>query len=833
MSRAVVFGTLMPDPGDDARRQEISRQLAFAAEFESATDPIMISPLRRLLSASFPDAPPKVLDCFAGGGAIPLEAVRLGCETTALDLNPVAYLILRAVLEFPQKYGADLARDFVKWAGWIREEARSDLERVFPSTGTTRPLVYFWCRTMTCPNPACRVEIPLVTSRWLANSGRRTAWVDFERDPNGVAIKVKTSGSPSSDPSNGTIKASSAACPACGTSIRADEVRAYGKSKGFAGRLYAVLDEVSGVRRYRVPTSDEIEGASQEASVGLRRLEDIPDGTSAIPDEQMVKSQYRRYGNLVYGVDTFAGLFNTRQQFVLGRLSQGVRRAHEEMLASGIDVQRALAIATYLAFMVDKIADYNSSFTSWRTGAEASRSTFPRQAIAMVWDYVETDPFAGEKGGIWAAHTRWIELAIQHCALSGSAPATVVRGDSQELPFEDGAFDAVIVDPPYYDAIQYGDLSDFFYVWLKRSVGHLYPELFSTPLTPKRQEIIESRADKKSPEYISHDEFESRLQKALRELARVVRPDGVVSIVFAHTDVEAWERMLRALRAAGLVVSTSWPMRSERLARSTAQISAVLGSSVVLVCRRADAHGEGFYDDVVRELEARIASRLERFERMGLVGADFFASAVGPAFEVFAQYSKVVRLSGEEVDVSDLMILARRAVARHAMRRLLGDESIQTLDSTSLLYLTWRWAYGVATLPADEAYKMERAFDVDLSHLGGANGLVDKSGSSFKLRGPDERKGLKIREGNVEVIDVLHHACLLWDAGRRRELESLLAETGMVHEASFWSLARALAEVLPDGERERTMLLGLTGNQDGLARAAVEEHMKPEQSKML
>ncbi|MBA2726138.1 MAG: DUF1156 domain-containing protein [Actinobacteria bacterium] len=401
------------------------------------------------------------------------------------------------------------------------------------------------------------------------------------------------------------------------------------------------------------------------------------------------------------------------------------------------------------------------------------------------------------------------------------------------MPFEDSAFDAIIVDPPYYDAIQYGDLSDFFYVWLKRSVGHLYPELFSTPLTPKLQEIIESRADKKSPEYISHDEFEVRLQKALGELARVVRPGGVVSIVFAHTDVEAWERMLRALRGAGLVVSTSWPMRSERSARSTAQISAVLGSSVVLVCRRSHGQGDGFYDDVVRELETRIASRLERFERMGLVGADYFASAVGPAFEVFAQYSKVIRLSGEEVDVSDLMVLARRTVARHAMRRLLGDESIQTLDGTSLVYLTWRWAYGVGAIPADEAYKMERAFDVDLSDLSGSHGLVDKSGSNFTLRGPDERKGMKLPEGHAEVIDVLHQACLLWDAGRRKELEGLLADTGMVNEASFWALARALAEVLPEGERERTMLLGLTGNQEGLAHAAVTEHMKPEQSKLL
>ena len=302
----------------------------------------------------------------------------------------------------------------------------------------------------------------------------------------------------------------------------------------------------------------------------------------------------------------------------------------------------------------------------------------------------------------------------------------------------------MIVDPPYYDAIQYGDLSDFFYVWLKRSIGHLYPGVLGTPLTPKQQEIIESRADPKSPEHISHEEFERRLQRALGEIARVVKRDGMVAIVFAHTDVEAWERLLRALRLANLMVTTSWPMRSEREARSTANISAVLGSSVVLVCRPQAGQGEGFYDDVVRDLEQRIADRLDAFEEMGLAGADYFISAIGPAFEVFARYSRIVKLSGEEVDVSDLMVLARQAVARHAMRRLLGEEPLAALDPESLFYLTWRWAYLTAAIPADEAYKLEKAFDVDLGHLCGPRGFARQSASSFTLLGPEDRKGIKL-----------------------------------------------------------------------------------------
>ena len=829
MSRAVVFGTLLPDPGDDAKRKEILNLIAQASAFEASTKPARINPLRKLLAEAYPDGPPKILDCFAGGGAIPLEALRLGCDTTAVDLNPVAHIIEKCALEYPQRFGQPsplgdnpLAEDFVKWAGWVRRQVEPKLAEVFPADEKgRRPAVYFWARTMACPNPSCRAEIPLLSSYWLANSTRRTVWMDVDGRPGEINLTLRTDQPPAGlDLSDGTVKASSVTCPACGTSTVAKDVRGYGKRIGFGRRMYAVLDIDGRHRTYRVPRPDEIAGAETLATALLDKLEETPDGTSAAPDEPMVLSQYRRYGNLVYGIDTFRGLFNGRQLYVLACLCEAVRAAHEEMITEGMDPDRAVAVATYLGLCVDRIADYDSGFTTWVPGGEFHAHVFKRQSIAMVWDYVEIHPLQ-EVSGSWAGAARWIELAIRHCSLSGFAPAAVQRGDAQDLGFDDATFDAVIVDPPYYDAIQYGDLSDYFYVWLRRSIGHLHATVFGTPLTPKRPEIIESRADKKSPEYISHEEFERRLQRALSEIARVVKDDGIVAIVFAHTDVEAWERLLRALRKASLVVTTSWPMRSEREARSTAFISAVLASSVVLVCRPRRAAQEGFYDDVVRALEERIAERLDAFEEMGLVGADYFVSAIGPAFEVFAQYSRIVKLSGEEVDVSELMVLARQAVARHAMRRLLGAESLVALDAESLFYLTWRWAYLAATIPADEAYKLERAFDVDLGHLCRPNGFARQSGSTFSLLGPHERRGLKLSPA-PPLVDVLHLACQLWDAGRRRELEELLGATGMGVEPGFWSMARALGEILPSGDRERTMLLGLTGNRDALTEAAAK-----------
>jgi len=827
MSRAIVFSTLLPDPGDDARRQEILDLVAAASEFEAASDSGRMNPLRKLLADAYPEGAPKVLDCFAGGGAIPLEALRLGCDTTALELNPVAHLIERCTLQYPAQFGDKtplgsdvLVDDFRRYAHRLGERLKHATTTLYPpgNSGVV-PGMYLWSRTMTCQDPQCGREIPLMKSRWLAR-GRRRVWVDFVVQDKAVVTEVRDGDPPpGQDPSVGTVKASSVICPICRYSMGAKEIRRYGMTIGFGQRLVAVLEIDGRSRVYRNPEQGDLEAVAR--AKGLQEsLAPCADGTSPLPDELCDEIGYRNLQNLLFGFSTWASLFNDRQLYVLGLLSQGVRQAYEEMLADGKTPDYARALATYLALGVDRVADYNSSFCIWNIQSEKIAHTFNFQAIPMVWDFAEINPFQNVSGN-WFGAVKWVEEALTHCCLASRTPAQVVRGNAQRLPFEDGAFDAAVIDPPYYFSVMYADLSDYFYVWLKRSVGFLYPELFATELTPKDQEIIQNRVNPHNARYISSEEFERRLERALAELRRVVKKDGIVSIVFAHTDVEAWEHLLQALKRARLVPSASWPMRSESAKRPTALLSAVLGSSVVLACRPIEAETEGFYDDVVRELETRIAERLDRFERMGLVGADYFASAVGPAFEVFAKYSRVVRLSGEEVGVPELMTLARQVVARRAMGKLLGDESVNSLDPVSLMYLTWRWAYDGESIPADEAYKLERALDVDLSMMLGHDGLAEKVGSDFALRGPEERKGLTIGTSPL-MIDVLHVACTLWDSGRRRELEQLLGDTGMGGSTAFWSLARALGEVLPEGNRERTMLLGLTGNQDALASAAAK-----------
>jgi adenine-specific DNA methylase len=608
----------------------------------------------------------------------------------------------------------------------------------------------------------------------------------------------------------------SVTCPISGATAPQRDVKAHGTKTGFGNRLYAVLDINGRERTYRNPTDAEISAAESAADV-LARIEEeeYPDGTSLIPDEAVDEIGYNNLQFLPYGYATWRSLFTPRQLVLFATIAQEIRRARSAMEAEGMPPARADAVATYLAFVMDKVMDRNSAFSSWQPGGEKIRATFPGQTVQMRWDFCENYPFRTGTGS-WNDALDAVVKVIEHCTTIGSDPARIERGDAQSLPYGDGEFDAVVIDPPYYQSVMYSDLSDFFYVWLKRSLGAIYPKLFETPWTPKSAEIVQNRCHSEHPRYISEADFEQRLDNALREVARVVKRDGVVSIVFAHTDVKAWEKLLRSLQAVGLVVTTSWPIRSEMKGRTVAHVNAALASSVLLVCRPTAGGVEGFYDDVVRELERRLPERLDAFEAMGLSGADYFVSAIGPAFEVFARYSRVVRLSGETVDVSDLMVLAREIVARHAVGRLLGGETLTILDNESLLYLTWRWAYLSVAVPADDAMKLERAFSVDLGELNRPGGFVQKAGAKYSLLGPHQRKDVKL--GVVpRLVDVLHLACQLWDAGRRQETMELLGATGFGSEPGFWATARALAEILPDGDRERTMLQGFTANQDRLA----------------
>lgn len=387
----------------------------------------------------------------------------------------------------------------------------------------------------------------------------------------------------------------------------------------------------------------------------------------------------------------------------------------------------------------------------------------------------------------------------------------VVHGTATQLPWPDNHFDAVITDPPYYDNVNYSALSDFFYVWLKRTIGHLYPDLFATPLTPKSEEIVQD-PNRQGGREKAKDFFEKKLTQAFREIRRVLKPEGIAVIVFAHKTTEAWEAVIRALLEAGLYLSASWPIHTEMQARLNARETASLASSIYMVCRKRPADAPvGEYPTVRREIEKRIRQRLTQFWDEGIRGADFFMSAIGPAIEAFGKYRAVEKLSGEPVTVPELLEDVRRMVAQYALERILRQADVGGVDLVSRFYLLWRWTFGLARVPFDEARKLAVSVGVELTRLWEPGGVVKKDKEFIQVLGPADRakdpRFQKLTRFDT-MIDALHRAVCLWEAGRTAELDEHLKST-YGGNPRFYELAQAIAEVLPEGIKEKQQLQGL------------------------
>ncbi|MEN3184640.1 MAG: hypothetical protein ABDK93_06575 [Atribacterota bacterium] len=389
----------------------------------------------------------------------------------------------------------------------------------------------------------------------------------------------------------------------------------------------------------------------------------------------------------------------------------------------------------------------------------------------------------------------------------------VSQGSATRLPWPDNYFDAVITDPPYYDNVPYSDLSDFFYVWLKRTIGDLYPELFATPLTPKSEEMV-ADASKAGGMEQAKGRFEAMLTQSFREIHRVLKPDGIAVIVFAHKTTEAWETVINALLEAGLYMTASWPIHTEMQARLRAQESAALASSIYMVCRKRTEDAVGDFAEVRQEIAHRVREKLAQFWNEGIRGADFFMSAIGPAVEVFGRYSRVERASGEAVSVRELLEYVRKVVSEFALERILRSAQLGGVDAETRFYLLWRWTYNHTMVHFDEARKLAQSVGVELEKLWGTTGLVRKNKEYIAVLGPQERGAELEQSGRfTTMVDALQYALWLWAKNDRKKLTEHLAATYGASD-TFWQIAQAISEVLPEGDKEKQLLQGfLLGKQ--------------------
>jgi putative DNA methylase len=516
-------------------------------------------------------------------------------------------------------------------------------------------------------------------------------------------------------------------------------------------------------------------------------------------------------------------LFNDRQKLALIVFVEKIRMAHEKMLKEHLNPELAKVVSTYLAFALDKLANKNSNQVTYNVIGQTIRDTFARVTlIPITWGYAEINPLVGVG---WPKMLASIIQSVEACSEVSTKPAHIQQGTAENLPFPDDYFDAVTTDPPYYDSVPYSDLSDFFYVWLKRSVGHLYPELFNTPLTPKKSEIIQNTSMIRRGSLLKTDtssriktdqDFEHQITKAFSEITRVLRKDGLAVIVFAHKSTRAWETILNSILTSGLVLTASWPLHTEKQGSLRAYESATLASSIFMICRKRVKSESAYYNELKPVIEHRIKERLDHFWAENIRGADFFISAIGPAVEVFGQYAKVEKLSGEPVSVSELLEFTQEVVSNFALQRILKSADLGGVDSGSRLYILWRWVFDNSAVPFDEARKLAQAIGVEITDLW-TGGFVKKDKDLVHVIDAIERKkdlSFLKKERFDLMVDALHYSLILWEKGKRSEIKKLLDESGFSSNQTFWQFIQAVSDVLPDGDKEKQMIQGfLTGKK--------------------
>jgi putative DNA methylase len=918
-SRASILAALLPD--DPATRHEHLKLIEQLAPWEAVANgglPSLLQRARDLIREAFGGRAPRVLDPFAGGGSIPLEAMRLGCETYALDYNPVAVLLNRCVLEYPTRFGAPDSAPSVPlpprddstpsplledaptrsplllavqaWGDWVLRQAQrggahggAPLQDFYPpDPDGSIPVGYIWARTVPCQNPTCGAEIPLMRQTWLAKKDNKKVALKIVPDhahkrvafeivgqagdvgAHGGAPSVGHGGAPflGFDPERGTVARANVECPLCGSVIDDQTTRRLFQEGKAGQRIVAVVLHHPQQRgkRYRLATERDMEAyraAEQELWRVCARLREEW-GMEPVPDEKIPTRCHEVDRMPMYGIYTWGEVFNARQRLALVTFADLVRRAHAEMLAQGADPEFAKAVATYLALTVNRMAASYNTLCRWQPVGEKIASVFSRQALPMVWDYVEANIF-GDATRSWNELFQDASSVLKHlCSLPiRDVSHQAQHGSATDLPWGDDFFDAVITDPPYYDNVNYSNLSDFFYVWLKRTVGHLHPDLFATPLTPKSQEMVADayRFDGREG---AKQHFEAMLLQSFREIRRVLKPDGIAVIVFAHKTTEAWETVLGALTEAGLRTTMAWPIHTEMQARLLAQESAALASSLYIVCRKRQGAATGYWSEVRRETRELVERRLQRFWDAGIRGADMFISAIGAGMEVFTRYARVETVSGDPVSMGEFLQEVRQVVAKFALRRVLHEPAVASeLDALTRFYLLYRWAYGRAEAPFDEARKLATSVGLELTQAWGAGEVVQQDKERVRVRAhyerawgvrpgakggrgrpprsrggvPSEQLSLvamlipsEVKEeaiaawdalrarGRQSLIEAIQLAAALWEANQISRLHEWLGE-GYADRPAFWLTAQAISEMLPDGDRERRVLQGLLAHR--------------------
>lgn len=852
-ARAVLFAQLVDDPSSHPDRfpteedQKVERErlhnlIERLVVWENARDKQLLAEAHQEILNSTDGNPPPILDPFAGGGTIPLEAQRLGLEAHASDLNPVAVLINKALIEIPPKFAGQppvfpgladgrieswegasgLAADVRAYGEWMRDEAEKRIGRHYPKAtlpdGTEATVIaWIWARTVTCPNPACGVEMPLVRSWWLGKKKGKEAWVrpvvvadaeqasgrriDFEigRDPDGPTIEGTMSGR-----QGGT-------CLACGTAVGKD----YIKSEAVAGRmganLLAVVAEGHRQRTYLAPNA-----AHRDAAVA-DRPEDVPDQELGYDPRNLWTPQY--------GLTGFSDLFTNRQLLALTTFSDLVMDARERALRDALDVgfpagerleaggagaeAYADAIATYLASAVDRLTSTNSALCRWNSAPskESVTDTFSRQALPMVWDFAEGNPFCvGPCDLGWSVG--WVAKVLDH--LPPPRAATVVQADASKLA---DPIALISTDPPYYDNIGYSDLSDFFYVWLRRSLRQIHPDLLSTVLVPKTEELVANPYRHEGKDG-ARTFFESGFQQVFARARTSALRDFPIAVYYAFKQSEAgddgtastgWETLLDGMIRSGWAITATWPMRSERGGRMISVGTNALASSIVLALRpRPEDAPTTDRRGLLQALHDELPAALRNLQQGAIAPVDLPQAAIGPGMAVFSRYARV-----REDDGSPMTVRSALARINEILDQVLAEQE-GDFDAPTRFAIAWYRQHGYATGTFGDADNIARARNTAVETLDRA-GILSSIAGKVTLLTPDDlpEEYDVLSDDQVSAWEVLHHLIVF------------AQRDGIAAAGAFLSDARERPEIDVDLIKELAFLLFSIAERNGWTKDAI------------
>lgn len=773
---------------------------------------------------------PKVFDPFAGGGAIPLEAARLGCNSYGNDINPVAHIIQKGSCEFPQRYGKPitysktqfierygekelekqrslgnvfgdevqienrLSHDVEYYAQKMLQRAEEKIGHLYPKDKDgNRPIAYYWARVGTCSNPSCQAEVPLLRNFYLVNKPGKKIYLNPMINGTDISFEILKG----KQDIGGWIKRGNLTCPCCGNATEAKILKQQFKKELNKSILLAVIDDGDGRKNYRQPREDE-----------KRIVKDLDRVNS--PTEMMPVKYTQAMPSCTWGLSKWGQMFTDRQLLAMNTLTEILGQIKKELKSQG---NYRDVLVTYLGIWLDRVTIVNTSFGRYDVSRENVQSPFSRQAISMIFDFPESVIFS-TKSGSPLNQLAWITRFIESenfdigCSMNHAA-----SGEKEQ--FEPNEIDVVITDPPYYDAIAYADLSDFFYIWMKRTIADIYPINFATPQTPKSEECtaLKHHHDNDASRAFKH--FENKLLEIFDALE--IQTNDLISIMFAHQSTNAWTTLCNSILNARMNITASWAADTEMQNRAVGLSGDSLSSSVTVTCRPSSKSGLGDFKEVQREIITLIKKEVQQLYNLGFRGADLLTACFGKAVSIFGRYERVEKADGSEVTVAELLDMAKEA----AFNAIISD--IDT-DEETKFYIGWLNLHGFANAENDTVRRIaQTGLHLNYDEIYDQH-LIIKNKDEAHLGDMASRiKAYQKLGNNVsdKDIDKAHKMMHLFQGGNRALLLNYVARMAPNAESKIWRVLNSLVELLPKaGFKDFELAQGLLASQENLLREA-------------